>query len=203
MRSIRGIGILNILLGVIALWLPLKFYSFATSLFTPEVSPPFSLGAIKTLTIFLFLPSIVLITNGIALISLSSKLEKVPELKAFSEAGQYIGRLKGVEIAEGEVERFDLEGEKEVLPKEQLTAVDDVMIIKKPPMGIGGVHHEFISKEVYNEFGEYLGKVESVTVDKKGELIDFLAIRGKEKRTITTDDMDSSDGVIIVKSHVK
>ncbi|MFQ5815483.1 MAG: PRC-barrel domain-containing protein [Candidatus Hydrothermarchaeaceae archaeon] len=201
MRAVRGIGILNILLGLIALYLPVKFYSFASNLFTPEVSPPFSLGAIKVLTAFLFLPSIVLVSTGIALVTLGLKLERVPEYKAFSEAGEYLGRLKGVELEEGEVEKFDLgEGEKEeVLPGEQIVAMDDVVIVKKPEVEIGGVRHEFVEKEVYNEFGEYLGKVESVTLDKQGDLVEFLAVRGEARKVIDNEDIDSSNGVIIVK----
>jgi sporulation protein YlmC with PRC-barrel domain len=200
MKSVEGIGILNIFFGLIALYLPIKFYSFASSLFTPEVSPPFSLGAIKLLTAFLFLPSLVLVINGIALLTLGLKLEKVPEYRAFSEAGEYLGRLKGVEMKEGEVEKFDI-GEEEVLPGERIVAMDDVVIVKKPEVEIGGVRHEFVEKEVYNEFGEYLGKVESVTLDKQGEIVDFLAVRGNTRRVIKAEDIDSSDGVIIVKQN--
>ncbi len=206
MKSIQGIGIFNIILGLLALWLPIKFYSFAASLFTPEVSPPFSLEMIKALTIFLFLPAAVLVVNGLALITLALKLERVPELKAFSEAGEYIGRLKGVEMEGGEVEMFDIEGgkdgEKEVLSGDQFTAVDDVVIVKKKSAKkIGGVRHEFIGKEVYNEFGEYLGKVESVTQDKEGGLVEFLAVRGVDRKLVKAADIDSSNGVIIVKSN--
>lgn len=202
MRSVQGIGILNIILGLIALYLPVKFYSFASNLFTSEVSPPFSLGAIKVLTLFLFLPSLVLVVNGIALLTLGIKLERVPEYKAFSEAGEYIGRLKGVKIKEGEVERFDLEGgEKEVLPGKRLVAMDDVVIVKRPDVDIGGVRHEFIGKEVYTGLGEYLGKVESVVLDKEGEVLEFLAMRGSKKKLIKSEDIESHDGVIIVKSN--
>lgn len=204
MKTVQGVGILNVVLGLIAVYLPIKFYSFASNLFTADVSPPFSLGAIKLLTLFLFLPSLVLVVNGIALITLGTKLERVPEYKAFSESGEYMGRLKGVEMAEGEVERFNVgegEEEKEVLPGERLVAMDDVVIVKKPMVDIGGVRHEFVGKEVYTELGEYMGKVDSVVLDKQGEVIEFRAMRGDKKKVIKSEDVDSHDGVIIVKSN--
>ncbi len=206
MKSVQGIGVLNVLLGLIALWLPIKFYSFASALFTPDVSPPFSIGAVKTITLFLFLPSIVLIANGIALLSLGLKLERVPELKAFSDAGEYIGRLKGVEIAEGEVERFELEERgavEEPLPGERLAAIDDVLIVKKSPAAerVGGVRHEFMGKEVYNDLGEYLGKVEDIILEKDGSLVELMAVRGERRRLIRAEDIESGGEVIIAKSN--
>ncbi len=201
MRAVEGVGILNIGLGLIALYLPVKFYSFASGLFTPEVAPPFSLGAVKVLTVFLFLPTVILIVNGIAMLSLGLKLEKVPEYMAFSEAGEYMGRLKDVNIEEGEVESFDLDekGEETSHTKDDLLAVDDVMIVKEPQVEIGGVRHEFVNKEVYNGFGEYLGKVVEVTLDKDQEVISLLAMRGETEKVIKGDDIESSNGVIIVK----
>ncbi len=201
MRAVEGVGILNVFLGVIALYLPFKFYSFASSLFTPEVAPPFSLAAVKILTLFLFMPTIILVVNGIALLTLGQKLAKVPEYRAFSEAGEYMGRLKGVDIEEGEVETFDLDdkGKTTVHSGEELLAIDDVVIVKKPEVEIGGVRHEFVDKEVYNGFGEYLGKVVEVTLDKAGEVMSFLAVRGDSEKVIKADDIESSNGVIIVK----
>ncbi len=205
MKSVQGVGILNVILGLIALWLPIKFYSFASAMFTPDVSPPFSIGAVKTITLFLFLPSIVLMANGIALLSLGLKLERVPEFKAFSDAGEYMGRLKGVEIEEGEVEKFELEEEEgkveQTLPGEKLTAIDDVLIVRKRAEPIGVVRHEFMGKEVYNDLGEYLGKVADVVLERDGTLVEFTVVRGDRQRVLKAADVESSDQVIIAKSN--
>lgn len=78
MLLLRVVGSLNIAIGIFSLIVPVKFYSFAMKLFTPDVSPPFSTSAIKLTTFFFLLPSFVLIVNGIAFIFLSYYLEERP-----------------------------------------------------------------------------------------------------------------------------
>jgi sporulation protein YlmC with PRC-barrel domain len=197
MRSIQVIGIVNILIGIVWFSAPVKFYSAAMKLFTPEISPPFGVGAVQTVTFLLLLPAFILILNGVALLALGIKLERVPELKAFSEAGEYIGRLKGVEIEEGEVERFEVE--EQVLEKEDVVAVDDVLLIKEREEFKGPAErHEFVGKEVYTKKGEYLGKVESVTLDKEGNATEFVTVKGDKRRVLQASDVDSSNDVIII-----
>ncbi len=201
MRSIQIIGIINIIIGIIALFGVWKFYSAANELFTPDVSPPFGPGAIKTAAFYFSIPGFILILNGAALYAIGSKLRNVPEFKAFSETGVYMGRLKGVEVEEGEVERFEVEGkETKVLQKDDLTAVDDVALIKgHEGDGSGKVRHELVGKEVYTKRGDYYGKVESVTLDKNGDIMEFLALKGGERKIIKHSDIESGNGVIIVK----
>ncbi len=203
MRSIRIIGIINIIVGIIALLGVLKFYSAASSLFTSEVSPPFGPGAIKTAAFYFAIPGFILILNGAALYALGSKLSRVPEFKAFSKTGEYMGRLKGVEIEEGVVDRFEVEGEgreTKILQKEDLTAVDDVVLIKGDEGdGSGKVRHELVGKEVYTKRGGYYGKVESVTLDGNGDIVEFLALKGMRRKIVKYSDVESGNGVIIVK----
>jgi sporulation protein YlmC with PRC-barrel domain len=201
MRLIQGIGIFNILIGFLAFLAPVKFYLTASSLFTPSVSPPFTMGAVKTTTLFLFLPGIVLVINGIALIALGMKLQRVPEIKAFTEAGDYLGEVKGVEVEEGRVEKIEVgeEPEPEVYPKEKVAAVDDVMLVKEekaPPM----TKHEIVGKEVYSEAGDYYGKVESVTLNEEGKLLEFLVVKGETKRILSSADILTRGTVILVKA---
>ena len=93
MKTLKTIGIFNIVIGIIAFIAPVKFYSIASKLFIPEVSPPFSFDAVQTTTFLLFIPGIVLVINGIALIAMGYKLEHVPEMKAYSESGGYLESL--------------------------------------------------------------------------------------------------------------
>lgn len=203
MRLIQGIGIFNIVIGLIALLAPVKFYLTASSLFTPAVSPPFTMGAIKTTTFFLVLPGVVLIVNGAALIFMGMKLQRVPEMKAFTEAGDYIGEVKGVEVEEGKVEKIEVgeEPEPEVYEKEQVKAVDDVVIVKEEEAPSKVTRHEIVGKEVYSEAGDYYGKVESVTLDENGNLLEFLVTRGVSQRVIPSSDILTRGTVILVRAY--
>lgn len=202
MKAIKAIGIFNVVLGFIAFVAPLKFYSVASKLFTPEVSPPFSLGAVQTTTLFLFIPGVFLVVNGVALIALGYKLQHVPMMRAYRESGDYLGEVKGVEMEEGEVEKVEVgEEEPEIYTKEQVSAVDDVVLVKgdaEQPAGV--TQHEIVGKEVYSEAGEYYGKVESVTLDEEGNVLEFMAVRGGDKRIIASSDITSGNGVILVKA---
>lgn len=201
MKVLKGIGIFNIIVGFIAFIAPVKFYSVASKLFTPEVSPPFAFGAVQTTTLFLFIPGIVLVVNGFALIALGYKLQHVPEMKAFTESGGYLGEVKGIEMGGGGMEKVEIgDDEPEVYPKEQVTAVDDVVLVKaedEPQVEVA--QHEIVGKEVYSQEGEYYGKVESVTLDEEGNVLEFMAIRGSDKRIIASSDIASRNGVILVK----
>jgi|Deesub1362A_J573_1020465.scaffolds.fasta_scaffold00115_56 sporulation protein YlmC with PRC-barrel domain len=198
MRSIQVVGVINGILGVIWLIVPLKFYSISMKLFTPEVSPPFDIGAVRTLTFFMLFPSIILFLNGGALFALGKKMERVPEIKVFSESGKYIGMLKGVEIEEGEVEKFEIEDK--ILDKDEVIAVDDVVIVKEEEPVEHERRHEFIGKEVYTKKGIYLGKVDNVNVDSEGKVLEFTASRGSKKKVFREEDIETSNDVIILKS---
>lgn len=199
MRLIQLIGLINIGVGAVAFSVPLEFSSSARSLFTSAVPPPFSMDAIQTLTYLLFIPGAILVLNGVALLLLGTKIRGVAELKVFSEAGEFMGRVKGVEVKEGRAEKLELEGREEVLPREELSAAGEVLIAKEESAE-GKVRHEFVGKEVYTQLGEYLGTVESVFLDDKGNVADFTVLRGENRRIIKFSDVDATDGAIIVKS---
>jgi len=76
MLLLRVVGAINIALGIFSLIAPVKFYSFAMRLFTPDVSPPFSTSAIKLTTFFFIIPSFILIINGVAFLFLGYYLEE-------------------------------------------------------------------------------------------------------------------------------
>jgi sporulation protein YlmC with PRC-barrel domain len=204
MRVIQGIGVLNVLLGLFALIAPIKFYRFATGLFTPEVSPPFGMGAIHEVTFLLFIPGMVLLTNGIALILLGQKLERVPELKAYTETGEYLGRVKGVEMEHGEVEEFEIVDDKTSveLEKEDVSAMDHVVLVKDEAAREAipfGSRHEFVGMEVYTLLGAYWGKVESVILGPDGGVDELVAVKGTDRRIIKMKDVDSTDEIILVR----
>jgi sporulation protein YlmC with PRC-barrel domain len=207
MRLIQLIGLVNLALGFAALLLPVSFYTIASEIFTPSVSPPFSLSLIDTITQLLYLPSAVLFLNGIAFLFVGTKLRRVAELKVFSEAGEYIGRLKGVQVQEGEVEVFEIEGKEgtEEYPKESVTAVDRALILKGrlkdlkrgliPRKG-----HEMVGKEVYDQLGKYHGKVDSVLLDEEGKLSSFVVRKGDRQQTFPAGRIESWGVVVLLKS---
>lgn len=201
MRVIQGIGIFNVIIGLLAFLAPVKFYSTASSLFTPAVSPPFTIEAVQTTTLFLLLPGIVLIVNGAALIALGNKLQHVPEMKAFTEVGNYLGEVSGVAVEKGKIEKIEVgEEEPEVYPKEKVAAVDDVVLVREKEAPTSLTKHEIVGKEVYSEDGEYYGKVESVALDEEGSLLEFLAVKGEAKRILSSGDILTSGTVILVKA---
>tara|TARA_B100000315_G_C14572933_1_gene586513 strand:+ start:1403 stop:2017 length:615 start_codon:yes stop_codon:yes gene_type:complete len=201
MKILKTIGIFNIIIGIIAFIAPVKFYSIASKLFIPEVSPPFSFDAVQTTTFLLFIPGIMLVINGIALIAMGYKLEHVPEMKAYSESGDYLGKVKGVEVDSGELEKVEIEGEEVgIYKKENMTAVDDVVLIKEDEKNINEdvKQHGIVGKEVYDESGVYYGKIESVTLDEQDKLLEFMTIRGNTRTIINSSEISSSNGVILV-----
>jgi len=201
MRLFQTIGVLNILIGGIWLLAPIKFYSAAMELFTPEVSPPFDAGAVHTVTFLLLLPAFIFILNGITIMFMGLKFDRIPELRVFRETGEYVGRGGGIEERRGDIGRFLVGDDEEVKEKDDILAMDDVIIIKDDiESGISeGIRHEFIGMEAYNKKGEYFGMVESVSLDENQNVTEFLVLRGENKRVIKAEDVESQNDVIIIK----
>lgn len=201
MRLFQTIGVLNILIGGIWLLAPIKFYSAAMELFTPEVSPPFDAGAVHTVTFLLLLPAFIFILNGITIMFMGLKFDRVPELRVFRETGEYVGRVGGIEERSGDIGRFLVGDDEEVKEKDDILAMDDVIIIKDDiESGTSeGIRHEFIGMEAYNKKGEYFGMVESVSLDENQNVTEFLVLRGENKRVIKAEDVESQNDVIIIK----
>jgi|Deesub1362A_J573_1020465.scaffolds.fasta_scaffold01120_11 sporulation protein YlmC with PRC-barrel domain len=195
MRVVRAVGVLNLLLGLVALLAPVKFYSFAMRLFTPDVSPPFGVGAIRLTTFMLFIPSLVLIANGVALLFLSYRLE-TPAKTASPATQEYLRRLRKEEGLEpGEAEKdFELfEGE----AREELEETPGYALSQGEEYV--KVRHEMIGKEVYDRRGNYYGKVVSVTLSEEGDVKEFLVKRGERKKVFSGEDIESNNGVILVR----
>lgn len=199
MRLIQTIGVLNVFIGVVWLAAPLKFYSAAMELFTPDVSPPFDPSAVQIVTLLLLLPAFIFIINGIALVFMGFKFEKMPELKVFKETGEYVGRVESLEEKDGEIERFLIDDDEEIKEEEDILAMDDVILLKDDTSeGLAPRKHEYVGMEVYDTKGEYYGTVESVTLGENQGVIEFLTVRGENKRIIKSRDVESDNNVIIV-----
>lgn len=187
MKVVRAVGVLNLILGAVALLAPVKFYSFAMRLFTPDVAPPFGVEAIRNTAIMLLIPSLVLIANGVALIYLSRVLEAPG--RTSPEAGEYLRRLRREEGLE-QREEFELaEEELEETPGYALSQGEEFAIVR----------HEMIGKEVYDRKGNYYGRVVSVTLNEEGELTEFLVKRRDRRRVFKAEDIESNDGVVLVR----
>jgi len=182
------VGVLNLILGAVALLAPVKFYSFATKLFTPDVAPPFGAEAIRSATLMLLIPGLVLIANGVALLYLSRVLEAPG--RASPEAGEYLRRLRREEGLERGGEEFELASEElEETPGYALSQEEEFVRVR----------HEMIGKEVYDRKGNYYGRVESVTLNEEGELREFLVRRRDRRRVFKAEDIESNDGVVLVR----
>ncbi|MEE9474862.1 MAG: PRC-barrel domain-containing protein [Candidatus Hydrothermarchaeaceae archaeon] len=201
MRIIQTIGVLNVFIGVIWLLAPMKFYSAAMALFTPDVSPPFDASAVHTVTFLLLLPAFIFILNGIAIVFIGLKFERVAELKVFKPTGEYVGLVESLEEKNGDIEKFLIGGEEEIKEKDDILAMDDVILLKDDLVSesLEGRRHEFVGMEVYDKRGEYFGRVEFVTLDESQNVTEFLVLRGENKRIIKPEDIESSNDVIIVK----
>ena len=201
MRIIQTIGVLNVFIGVIWLLAPMKFYSAAMALFTPDVSPPFDASAVHTVTFLLLLPAFIFILNGIAIVFIGLKFERVAELKVFRPTGEYVGRVESLEEKNGDIDKFLVGGEEEIKEKDDILAMDDVILLKDDLVSesLEGRRHEFVGMEVYDKRGEYFGRVEFVTLDESQNVTEFLVLRGENKRIIKPEDIESSNDVIIVK----
>jgi len=201
MRIIQTIGVLNVFIGVIWLLAPMKFYSAAMALFTPDVSPPFDASAVHTVTFLLLLPAFIFILNGIAIVFIGLKFERVAELKVFKPTGEYVGLVESLEEKNGDIEKFLIGGEEEIKEKDDILAMDDVILLKDDLVNesLEGRRHEFVGMEVYDRRGEYFGRVEFVTLDESQNVTEFLVLRGENKRIVKPEDIESSNDVIIVK----
>ncbi|MFQ5800340.1 MAG: PRC-barrel domain-containing protein [Candidatus Hydrothermarchaeales archaeon] len=191
MRQLRAIIVVSILLGIISLSIPLRFYGVMSSIFGSLTPPPFDFAVVRTFTFVFALPAITLILMGIALYYVMEKLEKVAELEVIRESGEVMGHLKKVRVEEGEVESFVVDEGKEI-GKEDILAVDDTIIVKMP-------ENEFEGKEVYTEVGEFLGYVKDVKVDENEEPVSIEVEKKDKKIEINVRDVVSTENVVIVK----
>jgi sporulation protein YlmC with PRC-barrel domain len=191
MRQLRAIVAVSIILGVISLSIPLRFYGIMSGIYDSLTPPPFNFAVVRTFTFVFALPAITLILMGIALYYVVEKLERVAELEVITKRGAGVGRLKKIRLEEDEVESIVVEGGREI-EKEDVVAVDDTIIVKTSA-------GEFEGKEVYTEVGEFLGYVKNVKVDENEEPVTLEVEKKDKKVDRSVDDVISADMVVIVK----
>ncbi|GBE54582.1 MAG TPA: PRC-barrel domain containing protein [Euryarchaeota archaeon] len=149
---IRILGGLDVVVGIISLIVLLNFYSSVT-------------------TFFLFLPSLVLIANGIVLIAVS----------------YYVG---GPSVKTPVVLR-----ERENIFVEDMKEQAGYSF---KGTETSEVRHEYIGMEVYDRWGNYYGRVTDVVLDNYGGLIEFYTVRGKNKSKFRANEIEKVDDVILL-----
>jgi sporulation protein YlmC with PRC-barrel domain len=192
MKQLRAIIVISILLGILSLSIPLKFYGVMSGIFGSLDPAPFNFSVVRTFTIVFALPAITLILMGVALYYVVIRLEKMPELEVIRESGEFMGTVKKVMVDEGEVESFVLDEDKEV-ETEDVLAVDDTIIVKAP-------ENEFDEKEVYSEVGEFIGVVTGFKTDELGEITSLDVVKGETKKNVAVGDVLSTENVVIIKA---
>jgi sporulation protein YlmC with PRC-barrel domain len=192
MRQLRAIIVVFLLLGILSLSIPLRFYGLMSSIYGSMTPAPFNFTVVRTLTVVFALPAITLILVGIALYFVVEKLERVAELEVIRESGEDLGRVKKIRVEDDEVKSYVTEEDREI-GKEDILAVDDAVIVKLPD-------NEFDQKEVYSEAGEFLGYVTEVLSDDSGEVSAIIVEKKEKKREIPIDDVLSVESIIIVKA---
>jgi sporulation protein YlmC with PRC-barrel domain len=192
MKQLRAIIVISILLGILSLSIPLKFYGVMSGIFGSLDPAPFNFSVVRTFTIVFALPAITLILMGVALYYVVIRLEKMPELEVIRESGEFMGTVKKVMVDEGEVESFVLDEDKEV-ETEDVLAVDDTIIVKAP-------ENEFDEKEVYSEVGEFIGVVTGFKTDELGEITSLDVVKGETKKSVAVGDVLSTENVVIIKA---
>ncbi len=157
MNVVRAAGMAEIALGLFSFIIPVKFYTFAMKLFTPDVSPPFSMEAVLYTTLVLALPGVVLLINGVALLAISSSpgtssvslsrggvraVESQPYIRTrheilgkevYDRKGRYYGRVVDAEVTpEGEVKSFTTRrsGRSHTFSAEQIESSDEVVLVR-------------------------------------------------------------------------
>lgn len=197
MRLIRVIGAVNVILGVVFSIIPIQFYRMIKTVLTPSIQPPFGWGAIWTVALLLWIPTLGLIISGVALILIDEKLIKVPEYDVYTGTGKFLGSIRKVKAPEGVAESFivdEEEGEEEILDEDVL-AGDDVVLVKEDRTR----RHSAVGKEVYTERGDFLGYVKDVALGPEGGLIEINVRKGEFKTTVKKSDILSIDTIILVK----
>ncbi len=157
MNVVRAVGLAEVVLGLLSFIIPVKFYGFAMKLFTPDVSPPFSMEAVIYTTLVLALPGVVLLLNGGALLVLSSRVSDAtgrasavgnppPEAppyvrtrheilgkEVYDRRGRYYGRVIDAEVdAAGEVKSFKTRRSDRSFSftAEQIESSDEIILVR-------------------------------------------------------------------------
>lgn len=170
MGIIRNIGIINLVLGVIILLIPEKLYTFLLYRLPDSSMPPVGYT-------FMFLPALVILINGAAIIYFSSGMGGAKGLERISEAKQALG----------------VSDKKEFGPTPAAAKVDSTPAYK--------TRHELIGLEVYDNRGEFYGKVKSVTLDNQGDVFEFLTERMGTRTIHMYSDLDTVGNVIMINHH--
>lgn len=192
MKQLRALIVVCLLLGVLSLSIPLKFYGLMSSIFGTMTPAPFNFTVVRTLSLVFALPAITLILVAIALYFVVEKLERVAELEVILESGEDLGRVKKIRVKDDEIKSYVTEDDREIR-KDDVLAVDDAVIVKL-------ADNEFETKEVYSEAGEFIGYVTKVRCDDSEEVCAITVEKKEKKREIGIDNVLSVESIIIVKA---
>lgn len=177
MKKITKIAIANAVIGVMAIILPLDFYSSINDVFSSVSPPPFEHALLLKFVLILSLPSIVFIVNAIALLALGDAVE--------AERKRVVRRAIAAEKpGYGEVE----ERLKEEIPEE---GREELNIVFEEKSNVG--------KEVYSDIGEFLGIV-SEEIKYEGKLYAIKVKKKDRESEIPEERIESIGEVIIVRA---
>jgi sporulation protein YlmC with PRC-barrel domain len=191
MRQLRAIIVISILLGLISLTIPIRFYGTMSSIFGTLAPKPFNFAVVRTLTFVFALPAITLILMGIAIYYIVERLDRMAELEVIRESGEVLGHVKKVRVEDEGLETLVTERDREI-EKDDILAIDDAVIVRLP-------ENEYVEKEVYSERGEFLGYVKNVESDVSGEVAALVVKKKDKKIVINVADVLNVEKIIIVK----
>ena len=161
MWLIRLVGALDVVVGVLTFLIPMRIYNL------------------------LYLPAVLLILNGAALLYLGLEPE-----------GE---RETAMSVPRGGKARPPMPQR----PAARPAAPPPVKVVARIGGGVGKVFprkwQELVGKEVYDQTGRHHGRVESVSLDEEGNLRSFKVVKGEMEATISGRDIESSKGIVLLR----
>ncbi|MEK6977334.1 MAG: PRC-barrel domain-containing protein [Candidatus Hydrothermarchaeota archaeon] len=163
MWLIRLVGALDVVIGVLTFLMPMRIYNL------------------------LYLPAVLLILNGAALLYLGLE----PEGK----------RETAMSVPRGGTARPPMPQRPATRPAAPVPP--PVRVVARFGGGMGKViprkGQELVGKEVYDQTGRHHGRVESVSLDEEGNLRSFEVVKGEMEATISGRDIESSKGIVLLR----
>lgn len=136
----------------------------------------------------LYLPAVLLILNGAALLYLGLGPEEEREMAMSVPRG---GRARPPMP------------QRPVARPAATPAPPPVKVVARIGGGAGKVFprkgQELVGKEVYDQTGRHHGRVESVSLDEEGNLRSFKVVKGEMEATIGGRNIESSKGIVLLR----
>lgn len=163
MWLIRLIGALDVIVGVLTFLIPMRIYNL------------------------LYLPGVLLVLNGAALLFLGLEPEEEREMaKPVPRGGKARPPVPQRSVA-----------------RPAPPAPPPVKVVARISGGVGkvfsGKGRELVGKAVYDQAGRHHGRVESVSLDEEGNLKSFKVVKGETEATISGRDIESSKGIVLLR----